>query len=213
MTRVCLLFGEIDSPIGGILVASAGEKVCAVEFADHERQMLTRLRMRYGDFKRVTTADPGAVCPQIRAYLHGTFDALDEIEVDGGGTDFQRKVWAELRRIAPGEVVTYGALARRLDIPRSVRAVARANALNPVNIAVPCHRVIGANGTLTGYSGGLARKRWLLEHEGASLRGHEGNGYRTRGLAQRAIASSTASRSRSSAASAVRRRRNSPRSR
>lgn len=165
-----LRFAEIASPIGGIIVASEGRTVCAIEFVDHEKRMLAALRTRYGDFEPVATADADGVCARIRAYLRGTLDALDAIEVDGGGTDFQRTVWAELRRIAPGEVVTYGALAQRLGIPKSIRAVARANALNPVNIVVPCHRVIGANGALTGYSGGLARKRWLLEHEGVSLR-------------------------------------------
>src|SRR5262245_6375805 len=146
MTKMRLLFAEIDSPIGGILVASEGETVCAIEFADHKDRMLATLRRRYGDFEWVATADPAGACTGIRAYLRGRLDALDEIEVDGGGTDFQRRVWAELRRIAPGEAVTYGAMAQRLGIPRSVRAVGRANALNPVNIVVPCHRLIGASG-------------------------------------------------------------------
>lgn len=161
-----LLLGRVKSPIGTILVACEGETLCALEFADSKARMMAALRRRHGDFTPIEAADPGGVCTRIRAYLLGQLDALDDIRVDGGGTEFQRRVWVELRRIAPGEVVSYGALARRMGIPNSVRAVARANALNPVSIVVPCHRVIGSDGSLTGYGGGLPRKRWLLEHEG-----------------------------------------------
>ncbi len=164
-----LLVGRVRSAIGTIRVACTGDTLCALEFADAADRMLSSLRRRYGDFETIEVADPGGVCTRIGAYLLGELDALDEIVVDGGGTAFQRKVWAELRRIAPGEVVSYGALARRLRIPSSVRAVARANALNPISIVVPCHRVIGSDGSLTGYGGGLPRKRWLLEHEGVVL--------------------------------------------
>jgi methylated-DNA-[protein]-cysteine S-methyltransferase len=164
-----LLLGRVKSPIGTILVVCEGETLCALEFADCKDRMMAALRRRHGEFVLVETADPAGVCTRIGAYLLGELDALDDVAVDGGGTEFQRKVWAELRRIAPGEVVSYGALARRMGIPNAVRAVARANALNPVSIVVPCHRVIGSDGSLTGYGGGLPRKRWLLEHEGVVL--------------------------------------------
>jgi methylated-DNA-[protein]-cysteine S-methyltransferase len=165
-----LMSGKLDSPIGEILVACEGKTLCAVEFADFEVRMIGELRTRYGDIRIVETSDPGGVCARIQAYLRGTLDAIDDIAVDGGGTEFQRKVWAELRKIVPGKLLTYAALAERLGIPKAVRAVGHANAQNPINIVVPCHRVIGASGALTGYSGGLARKRWLLEHEGAVLK-------------------------------------------
>jgi methylated-DNA-[protein]-cysteine S-methyltransferase len=161
-----LFFSRVKSPIGTILLACAGSKLCALEFADSEDRMLAVLRRRHGDFKAINAADPGRVCTRIGAYLLGELDALDEIVVDGGGTEFQRKVWTGLRKIEPGQVVSYAALAKRLGMPNAIRAVARANALNPISIVVPCNRVIGSDGTLTGYGGGLPRKRWLLEHEG-----------------------------------------------
>ena|SRR5215471_12049282 len=167
--RPRVVLGRVKSPIGTILIACTGEKLCALEFADAEDRMLAWLRRRYGDFEVVEATDPGGVSTRIGAYLLGELHALDGIAVDSGGTEFQRRVWRALRRIAPGEVVSYGALARRLDMPNAVRAVARANALNPISIVVPCHRVIGSDGSLTGYGGGLPRKRWLLEHEGAVL--------------------------------------------
>ena len=83
------------------------------------------------------------------------------------GTEFQRDVWAALRTIPAGQTRTYGELAKQINRPAAVRAVGMTNGANPIGIVVPCHRVIGANGTLTGYAGGLERKRWLLEHEGA----------------------------------------------
>ncbi|HEV8628830.1 MAG TPA: methylated-DNA--[protein]-cysteine S-methyltransferase [Thermoanaerobaculia bacterium] len=85
------------------------------------------------------------------------------------GTVFQRRVWAELCRIPYGATISYRELAARLGNPAACRAVARANATNPIAIVIPCHRVIGADGSLTGYGGGLDRKRWLLEREGALL--------------------------------------------
>ena len=166
-----LTFGRVKSPIGVIVVACKDDALCALDWADPDKQelMLAWLNRRFGDFERVEAADPGGVCTRLGAYLLGDLDALDHIEVDGGGTEFQRKVWKGLRRIAAGKVVSYQGLAQRLGMPSSVRAVARANALNPISIVVPCHRVIGSDGSLTGYGGGLPRKRWLLEHEGVVL--------------------------------------------
>ena len=94
-------------------------------------------------------------------------DALDALPVAAGGTPFQQQVWALLRRIPVGTTTTYAAIAAEMGRPTAVRAVARANATNPVGIVVPCHRVIGTDGRLVGYAGGLHRKRWLLAHEGA----------------------------------------------
>ncbi len=168
-TRIA--FGRVKSPIGTIVVACKDDALCALDWADAEKQkqMMAWLKRRFGDFKRAEAADPGGVCSRLGAYLLGDLDALDDIVVDGGGTEFQRKVWKGLRRIAAGQVVSYQGLARRLGMPNAVRAVARANALNPISIVVPCHRVIGSDGSLTGYGGGLPRKRWLLEHEGVLL--------------------------------------------
>jgi methylated-DNA-[protein]-cysteine S-methyltransferase len=105
---------------------------------------------------------------RLRAYFAGEVHALDEIEVAPEGTPFQQRVWAYLRQIPVGETRSYGEVARAIGRPRAVRAVARANATNPIALVIPCHRVIGSDGKLTGYGGGLPNKKWLLAHE----RGH-----------------------------------------
>ena len=106
---------------------------------------------------------------RMSAYLEGDLTAIDPIPVNPGGTTFQASVWQALRSIPPGTAMSYGALARQLGTPSAVRAVGTTNSLNPISIVLPCHRVIGANGSLTGYAGGLERKRWLLNHEGVNL--------------------------------------------
>lgn len=164
-----LILCRFDSPIGEILAVCRGPALCALEFADCGDKMLRGLRTRFDDFGLLERSNPGRLRSRLRGYFAGDLTALDEIPVDGGGTGLQRREWRALRRIPPGQVMTYGELAKRLGIPRAVRAVAHANALNPISIVVPCHRLIGADGALRGYSGGLARKRWLLEHEGVRL--------------------------------------------
>jgi methylated-DNA-[protein]-cysteine S-methyltransferase len=101
----------------------------------------------------------------MRAYFAGNLTAIDDLPVATGGTDFQRQVWRALRQIPCGETISYGELARRIDRPAAVRAVGLANGSNPISVVVPCHRVIGSDGSLTGYGGGIERKRWLLTHE------------------------------------------------
>ena len=117
----------------------------------------------------VEARDPGGVATAFRRYLSGDLDVLDAIEVDGPGTPFQRRVWAELRKIPVGTAISYGELARRMGDPNASRAVAGANGANPIAVVVPCHRVVAASGDLWGYGGGLHRKRWLLAHEGVPL--------------------------------------------
>ena len=101
---------------------------------------------------------------QLEAYFAGELRDLD-LKLAPRGTPFQQRVWAELTKIAYGETISYSELARRLGDPKLVRAVGVANGRNPISIVIPCHRVIGADGTLVGYGGGLERKRWLLDHE------------------------------------------------
>ena len=101
----------------------------------------------------------------IQHMVNGRLNALDEIPVDTVGTDFQRQVWTALRDIPAGTTLSYGEMASRLGRPDAPRAVGSANALNPISIVVPCHRLVGSNGALTGYGGGIHRKRWLLDHE------------------------------------------------
>lgn len=164
-----LLVDSFPSPIGPVALASDGRALLALEFTGRDG-LAERLRARFGaDAELRDAADPGGLTSQARAYFAGELDALSRVPVDGGGTAFQRRVWAALRDIRPGETSTYSALAGLLGMPRAARAVGLANGRNPIAIAVPCHRVIGADGTLTGYAGGLERKRWLLAHESAGL--------------------------------------------
>ena len=107
---------------------------------------------------------------KLADYFSGNLTSLDDIPVRTEGTVFQRKVWSELRRIPAGTTLSYGQLAKRIDQPTASRAVGLANGSNPVAIVVPCHRVIGSTGALTGYGGGLERKRWLLHHEATYAR-------------------------------------------
>jgi methylated-DNA-[protein]-cysteine S-methyltransferase len=131
--------------------------------------MLTLLQHRYGPIDLVQTTDPYGFSSRIRAYFAGDYRCLDAIPVSTGGTAFQQEVWTALRTIPPGTTMTYGELAKKLGRPTAYRAVGGANALNPIAIVLPCHRLVGANASLTGYGGGIERKRWLLKHEGYCL--------------------------------------------
>ncbi len=164
-----LLLDTIDSEIGTVLLVADGERLCFVDYADCESRMLRFLRARYGHVRLQETPDPLGFSSRLRAYLAGDLSSTNQIPVNPGGTVFQRQVWSALRRIPAGTVTTYGELAATLGNPTAYRAVGLANALNPVSIVIPCHRVVGANGHLTGYAGGLERKRWLLQHEGVDL--------------------------------------------
>ena len=162
-----LLIDRIDSPVGEIMVISDGRALWALDFHGYEDRMLKLMGPRADATGFREADDPQGFSSRVRAYFEGRFEALDDIPVETGGTSFQREVWLALRAIKPGETESYGALAKRLGRPGASRAVGRTNGLNPVAIVLPCHRVIGADGSLTGYGGGLERKRWLLAHEGA----------------------------------------------
>ncbi len=127
------------------------------------------LHARYGRVRLREATDPLGFSSRMRAYLAGDLGCVNRIPVNTGGTAFQRQVWSALRVIPPGTVLSYGELAARLGKSTAYRAVGVTNALNPIAIVVPCHRLVGASGALTGYAGGLERKRWLLEHEGVDL--------------------------------------------
>ena len=166
-----LTLERITTPIGELLVvADADGRLRAVDWADYADRMHGLLR-RYCDagFKLETVSGVFGHVAAFCAYFAGDLTALDRLAVETGGTAFQRTVWRALRSICVGTTMSYAALARAIGRPAAVRAVGLANGANPVGIVVPCHRVIGSDGTLTGYGGGLERKRWLLAHEGASL--------------------------------------------
>jgi O-6-methylguanine DNA methyltransferase len=164
-----LWIDEFDSVLGTILLVSDGESVRALDYVEYRERMERLLRSHYGSFELHAACDPGGASAAIQAYLSGGLRALNEVPVATGGTAFQRRVWARLRQIPVGATTTYGELAREFGMSNGARAVGLANGSNPIAIIVPCHRVIGANGKLTGYAGGLERKQWLLAHEGARL--------------------------------------------
>jgi methylated-DNA-[protein]-cysteine S-methyltransferase len=164
-----LQLDHIDSPIGTIVIVVDDNQLCSLGFTDYEERMMNPLQRRYGQVDLVQTGDPSGISSLIRNYLAGDYNSLDTIPVNTGGTTFQQEVWSALRTIPPGTTMSYGELAKQLGRPAAPRAVGSANALNPISIVIPCHRLIGANASLTGYGGGLERKRWLLRHEGVSL--------------------------------------------
>lgn len=162
-----LAFGELETPLGTLLVVAGPRGLRAVEFADHDARMRAHLARWFGGAATQRRGDPAGALPRLRAYFAGDLGALDGLAVDPGGTPFQRAVWNALRAIPAGETRSYADIARAVGRPSAVRAVGAANGRNPVAIVVPCHRVVGSDGSLTGYAGGIARKRWLLAHEGA----------------------------------------------
>src|SRR4029077_5742620 len=173
-TRPILSADRLESTIGTLLLIHDRDgHVRALDFHDFESRMRRLLRLHYGaeenDFAVEDRAAPTTIRRAISDYFSDDLCAVNSIPVTTGGTSFQREVWAALRTIEAGTTLSYGALARQLGRPKSVRAVGSANGANPVAIVVPCHRVIGADGSLTGYGGGISRKRWLLTHEGIAL--------------------------------------------
>jgi methylated-DNA-[protein]-cysteine S-methyltransferase len=169
-----LQIDSVPSPIGDlVIVADAEGRLCAAEFADHRERLEKSLRLQFGKgrYELMPRRDPAGLSTAISAYFAGDLGAIDGLPVAAGGTAFQRSVWDALRRIPCGRITTYGALAAAIGHPTAVRAVGHANGANPVSVVVPCHRVVGSGGGLTGYGGGLARKRWLLDHEAGAPAG------------------------------------------
>jgi methylated-DNA-[protein]-cysteine S-methyltransferase len=160
-----LWLDRIPSEMGTILILSDGNALCAVDFSDHEARMHRLLGQRHATYELHEKSNPQGFSDRLLAYLRRDFSALDDLPVNPGGTIFQQQVWLALRSIPVGSTWTYGELAKHLGKPTASRAVGMANSLNPLSIVLPCHRVVGANGKLTGYAGGLDRKRWLLDHE------------------------------------------------
>ena len=170
--RLPLFIDRLDTPIGEMLIVTDLEGYLrAVDWADYETRMNRLLRVHYGTdgFSLESTRTPNDVTDAISKYFQGDLAAIDTLPVETGGTPFQSDVWRALRDIPCGTTVSYSNLAKEIGRPSAVRAVGSANGSNPVGIVVPCHRVIGTDGSLTGYGGGIERKLWLLDHE-ASVR-------------------------------------------
>ncbi len=162
-----LQFDQVGSPLGEVTLVVGARGVCALDFSDRAPWLRAQLARHFGPVALRRTRDPQGVSTRVRAYFEGRLDALEAIPVDPHGTSFQRRVWTALRDVPCGRTIGYGEVACRIGRPGAARAVGASNAHNPIALLVPCHRVIGSGGELRGYAGGLARKRWLLEHEGA----------------------------------------------
>jgi methylated-DNA-[protein]-cysteine S-methyltransferase len=164
---------RFNTPTGRMLVVSDEQgQLRALDWEDHEERMQRLLRRYYrktGVILRDVTRK-SAARRALDAYFAGELGAVEQLKTATNGTQFQSEVWSALRRIPSGHTLSYGALATKIGRPAAVRAVGLANGANPIAIVVPCHRVIGANATLTGYGGGLERKRWLLVHEAERAR-------------------------------------------
>jgi methylated-DNA-[protein]-cysteine S-methyltransferase len=167
-----LLEDKIATPLGPLWVICDEQfRLRAVEWEEHSDRMEQLLAQHYRreGYRRVSASDPGGLSQKLRDYFAGDLSVIDTLPTKTAGTPFQRDVWRTLRTIPCGEVMHYGQLATLLGRAGAARAVGAANGSNPVSIVVPCHRVIGSNGTLTGYAGGVQRKEWLLRHEGYFL--------------------------------------------
>jgi methylated-DNA-[protein]-cysteine S-methyltransferase len=163
--RLC--FDRLPSPIGTILLAWTDHAIHSLDFDDYEPRFEKLLAQYHQKYELNPQPAPAQFRDSLAAYFDGDINALDRIPVQADGTPFQQQVWKALRDIPPGSTITYGGLAAQIGRRNASRAVGLANGANPIAIIVPCHRVIGANGTLTGYGGGMHRKAWLLAHEGA----------------------------------------------
>ena len=164
------LLDRLNTPIGvALLVADAEGTLRAFDWEDHAERVTELLRRQYGAVVLRDARAPEAIRAALSGYFEGDLASLNSITWRVAGTPFQRQVWTALPNIPPGTTMTYGALAARLGMPKAVRALGHANGSNPLSVVVPCHRLIGANGSLVKYGSGLARKRWLLAHEGVDV--------------------------------------------
>ncbi len=164
-----LSLDRFPTPIGeALLVTDDAGRLRAFDWSNYETRMHKLMRQQYGAAATLTDGRaPAAIHNALEAYFAGDLRAIESIPCLTGGTPFQRQVWGALREIPAGKTWSYSDMAIRIGTPKAVRAVGLANGSNPVGLVIPCHRVIGADGSLTGYGGGLDRKRWLLAHEGA----------------------------------------------
>jgi methylated-DNA-[protein]-cysteine S-methyltransferase len=172
MTELTLTIQTTATPTGEMIIAADQAGLMRLlEWTTHRDRMMALLARQYpGMVVRVVEGQvPTAMVDAVAAYHAGALGAFDGIKTATGGTAFQREVWAGLRTIPAGSTLSYQCLANRIGRPKAMRAVGAANGANPLAIIVPCHRVIGADGSLTGYGGGMARKEWLLRHEGVLL--------------------------------------------
>ena len=172
MNTSSILISRFTSPLGPMFVCATDKGVCLLEFTDR-RMLETEFEDLQKRLKAQIIAGENQHTKQakqeIEEYFNGTRHSFD-VALHTPGTEFQNGVWQALKDIPYGQTASYQNQAERINSPKSVRAVANANGKNRISIIIPCHRVIGKDGSLTGYGGGLERKRWLLEHERANSR-------------------------------------------
>lgn len=157
------LLETIDSPLGSIELVSRPDAVISIDFIDCHERMCQLLGKRFGAYQ--LKDGQSEFSDRLQEYFAGDLEALTQIPYCLQGTKFQNKVWQALTRLHPGETLTYGGLAQRIGQPKAAQAVGRANSLNPILLVIPCHRIIGRDSSLIGYSAGIDRKEWLLNHE------------------------------------------------
>ncbi len=167
MSATKLIKANFETPIGNLIIVLEGDTIVICEFADHADRVEKQLAKFYHNRPVIIGDLPHQIATAFTEYFNGNLNALSPLKAKPLGTSFQQRVWHELQNIPYGTTSSYGDLATQLK--SSPRAVGGANGSNPVCLIFPCHRVIGANGSLTGYAGGIERKEWLLKHEGAIL--------------------------------------------
>ncbi|WP_342735905.1 methylated-DNA--[protein]-cysteine S-methyltransferase [Bradyrhizobium sp. B117] len=161
---------RLPTPIGvALLVTDAEGNLRALDWEDYEHRMRELLRLHYGAVDLADRPAPTQMRTALSNYFEGDLGQLSSIAWRIAGTPFQQKVWTALAKIPVGTTMSYGAMAARIEMPKAIRAVGHANGSNPISVVLPCHRLIGADGSLVKYGGGLERKRWLLRHEGVEV--------------------------------------------
>ena len=160
-----LTFDSFDTPIGDMTAVFCADTLVHLDFSDCPRRVKRHLDGRFPGHEKTSKANPQQIRGRIGKYFNGHKDAFKDLKLDTGGTDFQQSVFCALQAIPHGKILSYAELARDINKPKAVRAVGSANGHNPIAIIIPCHRVIGSNGSLTGFGGGLDAKRHLLALE------------------------------------------------
>jgi methylated-DNA-[protein]-cysteine S-methyltransferase len=159
----------VHTPLDALTLAARGGRLCVLHFGAREAPVRQMLHRWYPGEVIEHRRNPAGAATALAKYFSGQLDALDTLDVELNGTAFQQRVWEALRAVRAGQTASYSAIARVVGAPSATRAVGAANGANPVAIVVPCHRILGSDGSLTGYGGGLRRKEWLLRHEGQRL--------------------------------------------
>lgn len=159
----------VPSPMGDLVAMARGDQLIALGWANDFGRITAHINRHLGQWAPDGSQAPPVILRALTDYFSGDIHALRGLDVDPPGTPFQQQVWSTLRTIPPGQVWSYKQLAEAVGRPRAFRAVAQANGANPIPLVIPCHRVIAADGSIGGFSCGLDRKLWLLEHEGVVL--------------------------------------------